>query len=321
MSFKVKSSSKLKAKPDVHQDYPVRRSVAPKPPEMYHERITGYTYPITAPEPNLDFVFVGNRDNFQYKWVRKGTPIDKEDIGSSYSSFNPKSLYGDIHHNLNIPRESKMSDDEFRQALVPYELPTSTLHDMWRKDLFKMYINSKNPLISSETQSGERPPTDNELAYVQYVHERMGEPKDGELYRNLRKEQNLSSQSSPSAESGRPMPDLDWWRQQIISPQQRQMASQQQQRGPNTIGTGNNPMTLSNMNEEIPNHMTLSNASGAIGAARSIGAMAPEGSMMGAIGGAAGSIYPAVGLGLMAKSLYDMHQQDKKERYSKIMQM
>jgi hypothetical protein len=116
----------------------------PEMPEFYEGKTTHYKYPVSAPEKNDKFIFVGNRGNMTANWYRIGAKIDKytEALGNTtmslFSDRNPKVFQAD-DHNINLPDLSSCSDEALKEKLRVLELSEEGI----RVDLFKRLVDAK----------------------------------------------------------------------------------------------------------------------------------------------------------------------------------
>ena len=150
----------------------------PPMPETYRGMNTGYPYVMQAPEQNPDYAFVGNRDNFSGNWHRLGDPVTEDAVGkTTYGHIGEGQRFQPAHHNMNLPRESSLTEEQLRGKLNEYNLPTNGD----RSSLFKRMINTKESNdIMQKLGNGERP-SELEMADVINRHE----PNELERYREM----------------------------------------------------------------------------------------------------------------------------------------
>lgn len=84
------------------------------PPPPQPETVPGiYDYIIDPPEPDPNYVFVGNRDDMTAKWYPKNFAIDRESLGPTTSNMLKNDFVFDAsHHNKNI---ATFSDDQLEK--------------------------------------------------------------------------------------------------------------------------------------------------------------------------------------------------------------
>jgi len=143
------------------------KRLAKIPPPPNPEMITypladrDVTYPIEIPEdPN--WVWVSHRDH-PGQWRRIGTPIKEEEVGSTYfREPNRPQTYQPIHRGLNAGQESLMTDDQLKESLRGWNLPTKGD----RYSIFDRVVRVKtNPTVMQKL-TGNEPLTEQERQYV-----------------------------------------------------------------------------------------------------------------------------------------------------------
>ena len=161
-------------RPDPVLNLPVK---PPPMPETYRGRRTGHNYPVFAPPANENFVFVGNRDDFSGNWYRKGDKIDPTKVGrTTFGHFGQDGVFGDQHHNKNLPAETFLSREDLQQKLQSYNLP----FEGERSDLFKRFINVQEGGLIPKIADGE-PLTEVEIADIVNRHEPVDLARAAEL--------------------------------------------------------------------------------------------------------------------------------------------
>jgi hypothetical protein len=292
-------------RPDPVLNLPVK---PPPMPETYRGRRTGHNYPVFAPPANENFVFVGNRDDFSGNWYRKGDKIDPTKVGrTTFGHFGQDGVFGDQHHNKNLPAETFLSREDLQQKLQSYNLP----FEGERSDLFKRFINVQEGGLIPKIADGE-PLTEVEIADIVNRHEPINLQQAARL-RELR-----GNQRNPSQINQPPQENSSWWQNSNLNPSSwrsqnnpmrldgtqvsnaeanslRQWGQQNLENQANNasmlnrLGTGSNPMTVNNLGAKS----LASTGEAALGA---------EGA---AAGGAtfAARAMPMISLALMAGSL------------------
>ena len=283
----------------------------PKPamPETYRGSKTNYPYVMQAPDNDPNFAFVGNRDTFEGNWHRIGDPITPENVGkTTYGTIGQDKTFGPQHHNVNLPRESNLTDEELQERLRNFNLPA----EGDRSSLFKRLINAQeSPELMQKIGNGEAP-TELEMADIVNRHEPINLQQAARL-RELR-----GNQRNPSQINQPPQENSSWWQNSNLNPSSwrsqnnpmrldgtqvsnaeanslRQWGQQNLENQANNasmlnrLGTGSNPMTVNNLGAKS----LASTGEAALGA---------EGA---AAGGAtfAARAMPMISLALMAGSL------------------
>ena len=241
----------------------------PKPPmpESYRGAKTNYPYVMQAPENNPNFAFVGNRDTFEGNWHRIGDPITPENVGkTTYGAIGQDKTFGSQHHNVNLPKESSLTNEELQNRLKEFNLPS----EGDRSSLFKRLINAQeSPELMQKIGNGEAP-TELELADIVNRHEPINLQQAARL-RELRNNQNNPSQINQAPEA-----NSNWWQNSNLNPSNwrsqnnptrldgtqvsnveanslRQWGQQNLETQANNasmlnrLGTGSNPMTVNNL--------------------------------------------------------------------------
>jgi hypothetical protein len=174
----------------------------PPMPESYRGAKTNYPYVMQAPENNPNFAFVGNRDTFEGNWHRIGDPITPENVGkTTYGAIGQDKTFGSQHHNVNLPRESNLTNEELQDRLRNFNLPS----EGDRSSLFKRLINAQeSPELMQKIGNGEAP-TELEMADIVNRHEPINLQQAARL-RELRKNQaNNASMLSRLGTGSNPM--------------------------------------------------------------------------------------------------------------------
>ena len=245
------------------------RPYLPKPamPETYRGFNTKYPYVMQAPENNPNFAFVGNRDTFEGNWHRIGDLITPENVGkTTYGAIGQDKTFGSQHHNVNLPKESSLTNEELQNRLKEFNLPA----EGDRSSLFKRLINAQeSPELMQKIGNGEAP-TELELADIVNRHEPITLQQAARL-RELRK-----NQGNPPQLNQAPEENSNWWQQSNLNPSNwssqnnptrldgtqvsnaeanslRQWGQQNLETQANNasmlnrLGTGSNPMTVNNL--------------------------------------------------------------------------
>ena len=299
-----KPSPVLKLRPNISK---------PLMPESYRGAKTNYPYVMQAPENDPNFAFVGNRDTFEGNWHRIGDQITPENVGkTTYGSIGQDKVFGAQHHNVNLPKESNLTDEELQDRLRNFNLPS----EGDRSSLFKRLINAQeSPDIMQKIGNGEAP-TELEMADIVNRHEPINLEQAARL-RELRK-----NQGNPPQVNQPPQESSSWWQNSNLNPSnwmsqnnptrldgtqvsnteanslrqwgEQNIANQTNNASLlNRLGTGSNPMTVNNMSAATSN---LSNAGQTGSGAAQAATAAGGGSIM-------SRAMPMVGLALLANSV------------------
>ena len=300
------------------------RQPVPKPqmPEFYRGYQTGYNYPIEAPATDPHHVFVGNRDNFTGDWYRIGDPIDPSKVGNTtYNAIGHEETFQPSHHNFNIGHESHLSEEELRHNLEQLNLPT----EGDRTSLFKRMINVKeSPNLMDKLVQGEKP-SELELADIVNRHEPINLQQAARL-RSLRNPQsqplnatqnrwqnsrlnptNWLPQNNPRRVDGSELSNaeansLRAWGSQNIANQRQNLSAI------NGLGTGSNPMTISQMPGSSSAEANLAKTA------------TPETSMP--MGTFSGRAMPMISLALLANSfLQNSQAKQEQEQFTQTQKM
>lgn len=245
------------------------RHYLPKPamPETYRGFNTNYPYVMQAPEKDPNFAFVGNRDTFEGDWHRIGDLITPEKVGDiTYGAIGKDKTFGPQHHNINLPKESNLTDEALQDRLRENNLPA----EGDRSSLFKRFINSQeSPEVMMKIANGE-PLSEIDMADIVNRHEPINLQQAARL-RELRK-----NQANPSQINQPPQENSNWWQNSNLNPSNwsspnnptrldgshvnnaeanslRQWGQQNLENQANNVsmmnrlGTGSNPMTVNNL--------------------------------------------------------------------------
>lgn len=328
---------------------PIARPPKPEIPKALRGPVTGSYYQLNAPPENDNYVYVGDRDSFEGNWHRIGDPITKEAVGEkSQGLFANQRLekFQSKNHNANINPAAHFSD----QALRKYLSDRGISGQGDRESLMRRYVNAVEGLGKSQELQIENLESSREDLgrHIQPVSDEILNQGvlDGKNARNadilnkekvklqqahqlrnpgLRLEQNpsLLQQNNPNPVnqivpnnpvridgtqvSNAEAAGLRQWGEQNIANQSSALAQR------NLLGTGANPMTISN----LPG---AARAGGAIEGAAATGAA--ETAATGAAG-LMGRAMPVISLALLANSFMQnsnaSQQMEKDEARQKSM--
>lgn len=268
-------------------------NLQPQPPPLpatYRAPMTGYDYVIEAPQPNPNFVLVGNRDNFKPTWQRLGDELNPDQIGrTSYNSLyngpnGPVLTYQPDHHNRFLPQESSMSQADLVAKLNEYNLPTTGD----RSALFRRLINLKEmPDMMTKFQSGE-PWAPEDITSIE------NPPRNLPELAQLRAARPPAQPAPPVANNPASGLSSQEWVQRNLANRARDIELL------NQPGGRNNPMTVNNMNR-------LAAAEGAAPAVAPAAAAVPEVSF-------ASRALPMVNMALLVSALMQNANAQKRAR-------
>ena len=104
----------------------------PPPRPQMPPRMTfgGAQFPVSVPEADPNHVWVTNRDSLEGNWHRINTPITEQAVGpTTFRQIGEDQTFQPQHHGINVAAESRMSDDQLRQNLENWNLPTEGNRD------------------------------------------------------------------------------------------------------------------------------------------------------------------------------------------------
>ena len=131
---------------------PVLRLRPPPPPMV---RVRGMNFPISVPEPNPNYVWVTNRDSLEGSWQPINSPITEDQVGRTvFNQIGQDQTFQPKHHGINAPAESSMSDDQLRDRLNEWNLPSQGD----RQQLFERNLRVKHhPTFMQNFARGAQP--------------------------------------------------------------------------------------------------------------------------------------------------------------------
>jgi len=104
---------------------PTLRLKPPPPPNPEMMNFQGTNYPISMPQADPNYAWVTNRDSLEGGWQPINGPINEQAVGpTTFGQIGQDQVFSPEHHGINIPGESNMSDDQLRQNLSNWNLPT-----------------------------------------------------------------------------------------------------------------------------------------------------------------------------------------------------
>lgn len=97
----------------------------PRPPMPERMAFGGVKHPISVPEPNPNYAWVTNRDSLVGNWHPMNSPITEQAVGpTTFRQIGDAGVFKPEHHGINVAGETRMSDDQLRQNLENWNLPT-----------------------------------------------------------------------------------------------------------------------------------------------------------------------------------------------------
>lgn len=128
------------------------RRPPPAPPMV---RSRGMNFPISVPEPDPNYVWITNRDSLEGSWRPMNSPITEDQVGRTvFNQIGQDQTFQPEHHGMNVPAESRMSDDQLRGRLDEWRIPSQGN----RQQLFERNLRVKHhPTFMQNYARGNRP--------------------------------------------------------------------------------------------------------------------------------------------------------------------
>ena len=278
-----------------------------------------YEYPIEPPDPNKDYVFLGNRDRAgEGKWYPKTGNIEdfKDDLGeistdwikegkfSNWMDLDkegrpiPPKTFESLIHNQGLPKETFNSEKELQKVLLQHGQPLSGT----REELFKRVIDAREARIpgSYEVAVQRGVQSDEQLAQFKAT-ESLKEASQARLARQNSPQQPYPENWNPQANTSANRA----WGAQNIANMEAEMAQEQAR----ISGLGTAPRA----------------AQGAQAAEALPGAAARAGSMATRLGESLSNFsaraLPIINLGLLGYGLYNQAKNNREnERHRKMIE-
>jgi len=135
----------------------------PRPPNPEMMNFGGANYPISMPEADPNYAWVTNRDTLKGNWQPLDRPITEQAVGpTTFGQIGQDQVFSPDHHGINIPGESNMSDDQLRQNLSNWNLPT----EGERGELFSRNMRVKNHPTFLRNFADGNPPNQAEVSDI-----------------------------------------------------------------------------------------------------------------------------------------------------------
>lgn len=263
----------------------------PRPPMPERMTFRGVQHPISVPEADPNYAWVTNRDSLEGNWHRLNTPITEEAVGpTTFRQIGDAGVFKPEHHGINVAGETRMSDDQLRQNLQNWNLPT----EGDRSELFARNMRVKHHPTFMRNFAEGRAPNEAEVSDIVNPNQQISLGEANRL-RELRRQAGYY-ENVPPIRPQRPMP-------------------------------GSNMRTISDL---APSSGGGASAGGAATASRALpGAAAAEGEAlaggaaageMGAMGGAAmmaSRAVPILNMVILGKMLMDATTASSKEAKAK----
>lgn len=180
---------------------PTLRLKPPPPPNPEMMNFQGTNYPISMPQADPNYAWITNRDTLEGGWQPINGPINEQAVGpTTFGQIGQDQVFSPEHHVINIPGESNMSDDQLRQNLSNWNLPT----EGDRSELFARNIRVKtHPTFLRNFADGRAP---NEAEVSDIVN-----PNGSISLQEAARMRNLRSQAGyyenvPAVQTQEPMP-------------------------------------------------------------------------------------------------------------------
>ena len=301
--------------------------IPPDNPQMVN--VGGHQYPVSLPEARSHYVWFTNRDTEQGNWYRTGDPIFQSEVGpTGFQQIGDDGVFGPEHHGMNVGAEVSMSDEQLRDNLRRWGLPT----DGNREDLLARNIRVKtDPDLMQRLVGGGERPTQRDIYNVVNNPERNPSLGEANRLRQLRQSSGLydrvSQQPGASPQtsrewtggggrpSGNPLSAVEQAGMSSWGQSNLQRAANQSVPRASALGTGTNPMTIGSL--ESP--AAAGGAEGLGGGAAATGATeAGAGSALASGLGTAGMFaaraMPVLNVAMMGTMLYNMMQSQNKAK-------
>jgi hypothetical protein len=101
-------------------------------------------YPVSAPEPRSDYVWVNNRRNLGSRtpgtWYKIGSPMRQEMTGTGVT-IPENGVFGPEHHGMGMGVEPSMSDEQIKNQLANYGLPSTGTRPVILERLIKARLS------------------------------------------------------------------------------------------------------------------------------------------------------------------------------------
>jgi len=173
----------------------------PRPPMPQMMSFGGGQFPVSVPEADPNYVWATNRDTLAGNWYPINSPITEGAVGrSTFGGLGEDPRFLPEHHGINIPAESRMSDEQLRQNLQNWNLPAEGN----REDLFARNMRVKHHPTFMRNFAEGRAPNEAEIADIANPNAPI-DLREANRLRNLRQEAGYY-ENIPPVRPQRPMP-------------------------------------------------------------------------------------------------------------------
>ena len=173
----------------------------PKPPNPEMMNFGGVQHPLQLPDVDPNYGWVTNRDTLEGNWQLFDSPITEEGVGpTTFGQIGQDQVFSPEHHGINIPGESNMSDDQLRQNLSNWNLPT----EGDRSELFARNMRVKTHPTFLKNFADGRAPNEAEVSDIVNPNGPMSLQEAGQL-RALRSQAGYY-ENVPAVQTQEPMP-------------------------------------------------------------------------------------------------------------------
>ena len=180
---------------------PTLRLKPPPPPNPEMMNFQGTNYPISMPQADPNYAWVTNRDTLEGNWQPINGPINEQAVGpTTFGQIGQDQVFSPEHHGINIPGESNMSDDQLRQNLSNWNLPT----EGDRSELFARNMRVKTHPTFLKNFADGRAPNEAEVSDIVNPNGPMSLQEAGQL-RALRSQAGYY-ENVPAVQTQEPMP-------------------------------------------------------------------------------------------------------------------
>ncbi len=173
----------------------------PRPPMPERMSFGGVQHPISVPEADPNYAWVTNRDSLEGNWHRLNTPITEQAVGpTTFRQIGDAGVFKPEHHGINVAGETRMSDEQLRQNLENWNLPT----EGDRSELFARNMRVKHHPTFMRNFAEGRTPNEAEVSDIVNPNQQISLAEANRL-RELRRQAGYY-ENVPSVRPQRPMP-------------------------------------------------------------------------------------------------------------------
>lgn len=173
----------------------------PRPPMPERMSFGGVQHPISVPEADPNYAWVTNRDSLEGNWHRLNTPITEQAVGpTTFRQIGDAGVFKPEHHGINVAGETRMSDEQLRQNLENWNLPT----EGDRSELFARNMRVKHHPTFMRNFAEGRTPNEAEVSDIVNPNQQISLAEANRL-RELRRQAGYY-ENVPPVRPQRPMP-------------------------------------------------------------------------------------------------------------------